>query len=88
MDTDRVISCASCGSEISPKVPEYFIEIESFRLMNERGEQIPRRGSHEYHEMMERLAPEIHEAYFHNQELYDGNHLWCPSCGCRLVRPE
>ena len=85
MAADDVFTCSSCGAEITPEVPDYFIELESFRLMNEREEKMPRRGSKDYHDMMKRLLPEIREAYFRNREMYDHGHLWCPACGNRLA---
>jgi hypothetical protein len=77
-------SCACCGAEIPVEVPEYYIEIQSFRLMSERIEKVPRRGSKEYHDEMEKLLPEIRQGYFQNPEMYNQGHLWCPVCGSRL----
>jgi hypothetical protein len=84
MSADRTLTCAYCGAEISPEVPEYFIELESFRLISESEGKTPRRGSREYREAMEKLTPDIREAYYKNIELYDHGHLWCPVCGGRL----
>jgi hypothetical protein len=81
---DSVIKCVCCGVSVAPEVPEYFIELECFRLMTELSGQIPRRGSPEYHDVMEKLRPEISASYFRNMELYDRGHLWCPMCGSRL----
>jgi hypothetical protein len=72
---------------VRSEVPEYFIEIECHRLIRERENEVPRRGSKRYHEAMERLRPEASEAYFQNHALYDGGHLWCPECGARLGEP-
>lgn len=88
MPAGHTIICASCGAEIAPDVPEYFIELECFRLIRQRGEEVPRRGSRKYHEAIESLTPEIREAYFKNREMYDGRHLWCPKCGYRLRGPD
>jgi len=84
MSLEREIMCGSCGARVSRAVPEYFVELECFRFMADRQETIPRRGSNEYHEAMEKLLPEIREAYFNNPEMYDKGHLWCSVCGCRL----
>jgi hypothetical protein len=86
MSGDRIFACACCGAEIAPEVPKYFVELECLRLIREREEKVPRRGSKEYHDAMERLLPEIQQAYFGNQEMYDHGHLWCPECGRRLDR--
>lgn len=77
--------CECCGTEISPQAPEFYVELECFRLISERGEYVPRRGSSEYHEAMERLRPKIGESYFRNQQMYDHGHLWCPVCGCKMT---
>ncbi len=84
MSLGREITCGSCGAEVSREIPEYFVELECFRLMADRQEKMPRRGSNEYHKAMDTLLPEIREAYFNNSEMYDKGHLWCSSCGCRL----
>ena len=84
MSLEREITCGSCGAKVSREVPEYFVELECFRLMADRQEEIPRRGSNEYHKAMEKLMPEIREAYFNNPGMYDKGHLWCSACGCRL----
>jgi DNA-directed RNA polymerase subunit RPC12/RpoP len=81
---ERTYTCAHCGAEVSPEVPEYFIELECFRIIDEREGETPRRGSSEYQEAMEKLSPEIKAAYFKNPEMYDNGHLWCPMCGGRL----
>ncbi|UCD58795.1 MAG: hypothetical protein JSV16_06730 [Candidatus Hydrogenedentota bacterium] len=86
MSADHVFTCACCGSEIGAEVPEYYIELECFRLMSEREERLPRRGSREYHEAMDRLLPEIRQAYFEDREMFEQGHLWCPVCGSRLSR--
>ena len=85
MPGERVSACSCCGARIETQVPEYYIELECFRLLNQQGREIPRRGSREYHEAMDRLLPEIQEAYFRNREMYDNGHLWCPTCGSRLT---
>ena len=85
MPTEKPSACAICGAETTADVPEYFIELECFRLMEERTGKVPRRGSKDYHEAIERLLPEIRESYFRNRRMYDGGHLWCPLCGCRLT---
>jgi DNA-directed RNA polymerase subunit RPC12/RpoP len=87
MVADQTPKCASCSAQISAEVPEYYVELESFRLMSERIEKLPRRGSKEYHEAMERLMPQIHRGYFQNPEMYDTGHRWCPVCGSRLMQP-
>ena len=84
MSAENDLICRSCGAEVAPDVPEYYIEIECFRLIKERGEKTPRRGSNEYQESIERFMPEIRVKYFKNKEMYDGGHLWCPACGTRL----
>ena len=88
MCSEHVITCASCGAEISCDVPEYFIELECFRIISEREEEIPRRGSKQYHEAMDKLSSDVREAYFQNREMYDQGHLWCPVCGGRLGKPQ
>ncbi len=85
MSPEQKLVCALCGAEISPEVPEYFIELECFRIMSERGEQVPRRGSKDYHDAMEKLLPNIREAYYKNPQMYDHGHVWCPVCGGRLT---
>lgn len=85
MSPDHKLACAFCGVEISPEVPEYFIELECFRLISESGGETPRRGSKDYHESIEKLSPQVREAYFQNREMYDDGHLWCPACGSRLI---
>ena len=80
----REVKCACCGASVTPDVPEYFVEIESFRLMSERGQDIPRRGSQKYHHAMEHLRAEVRASYFENIELYNRGHLWCPHCGSRI----
>jgi len=80
---DDLMKCACCGVKISPEVPDYYIELECFRMISEQG-PAPRRGSREYHDAMERLVPEIRAAYFQNRDMYDRGHLWCPNCGSRL----
>ena len=85
MPAEKPPVCAACAAEITTDVPEYFIELECFRLLDEREEKVPRRGSKEYHEVIERLLPEIRESYFRNRRMYDEGHLWCPSCGFRLA---
>ena len=84
MASDVNPTCSFCGAKIVPQVPEYYMELECFRLMSTRLETVPRRGSREYHEVMQALAPEVHEAYFQNREMYDRGHLWCSVCGGRL----
>jgi hypothetical protein len=84
----EAVRCACCGEAVRPEVPEYFIEIESFRLMAERNLQMPRRGSKEYHSALEKLRPEVQALYFCNQGLYNRGHLWCPKCGSRLASPR
>ncbi|RJP17792.1 MAG: hypothetical protein C4520_15595 [Candidatus Abyssobacteria bacterium SURF_5] len=79
------VQCGCCGALVAPEVPQYFFEIECFRLLAERNREIPRRGSREYHEAMEELRPEITTSYYHNAELYRNGHLWCPVCGSRLT---
>ena len=88
MSAGHTLVCPACGSDITPDVPEYFIELECFRLIQRRGAKAPRRGSAEYHEAIEKLSPEIRETYFKNREMYDEGHLWCPKCGCRLKGSE
>ena len=85
MSVNRNFTCSLCGAAISPEVPEYFIELECFRIISERGGDVPRRGSMDYHEAMEQLSPEIKEAYYRNREMFDHGHLWCPVCGGRLI---
>ena len=82
---NRNFICSLCGAEVSSEVPEFFIELECFRIISECEGEIPRRGSKEYHESMERLSPGIKEAYYANREMFDHGHLWCPVCGGRLV---
>ncbi len=84
MRADNIMVCNSCGVEMKPDVPEYFVELECFRIINGRGKEMPRRGSREYHEASEKLLPEIRAAYFKNRKMYDDGHLWCPACGARL----
>ena len=60
MSADRIPTCACCGAEIAPEVPRFFIELESFRLMNEHDAKVPRRGSKEYHEAMEKSLEHDH----------------------------
>ena len=84
MSSEPVIVCPSCGAEVSREAPEYYVELECFRIIAEQGQDVPRRGSEEYHEAIERLLPKIREEYFKNREMYDGGHLWCPACGARL----
>ena len=84
MTVEDAIACQSCGVEIPSDVPEYYIELERYRIIKARGEKPPRRGSKEYHEATEGLMPEIKARYFKNKEMYDGGHLWCPGCGTRL----
>ncbi len=85
---EGTIRCACCGALVSPEVPEYYIEIESFRLLSERGVSMARRGSREYHDAMEKVRSEVVASYFHNLELYDRGHLWCPTCGSKLFSSE
>lgn len=85
MSGDTAKVCQSCGAQITQEAPEYFIELECYRLINERRGTVPRRGSREYHDAMEKLVPEIRESYFNNRQMYDHGHLWCPVCGSRLV---
>jgi hypothetical protein len=84
----EAVRCVCCGELVQPEVPEYFIEIESFRLMAERNLRMPRRGSKEYHSALEKLRSEVQALYFGNRELYDQGHLWCPRCGSRLPPPR
>lgn len=81
---ENAIVCRSCGMEVTRDVPEYYIELECFRIIKARGEEAPRRGSKEYHEAIEQIMPKIKAKYFKNKEMYDGGHLWCPACGTRL----
>jgi len=82
--TKPTINCPSCGAEITSDVPEYYVELECFRMISERGQDTPRRGSKEYHEAIEKLLPQVRKKYFENIELYDQGHRWCPKCGMRL----
>jgi hypothetical protein len=84
MTAEPTIVCASCGAEVTSEVPEYYIELECFRMIRERGEDVPRRGSDAYHEAIENLSPEIKKKYFENSEMYNEGHRWCPKCGIRL----
>jgi len=84
MPAELPIVCAACGTEVAPDVPEYYVELECFRIISEREDKTPRRGSKEYHEAFEKLAPEVREAYFKNREMYDEGYRWCPVCGTRL----
>ena len=84
MPDNRNFICSLCGAEISPDVPEFFIELECFRIIREREGDIPRRGSKDYHEAMKQLSPKIKEEYYKNREMFDHGHLWCPVCGARL----
>ena len=84
-----VVSICGCRGELVPAdVPEYCVELECYRLLREREQKVPCRGSREYHEVMERLSAEIHRNYFQNPSMYDHGHLWCPMCGCRLGHQE
>ncbi len=85
MSRGTLKNCACCGAQITPQVPEYFVELECFRLLNERKGSVPRRGSKEYHDAMEEFLPEIQESYYRNREMYDNGHLWCPVCGSKLA---
>ena len=85
MPESETVRCGCCSASVTPQVPEYYAEIESFRLMAERNESVPRRGSAKYHDAMERLRPEAQASYFQNHELYDRGHLWCPMCGNKLI---
>jgi ribosomal protein L32 len=82
------LKCACCGVFVTPEVPEYFVEIESFRLMAERNQSVPRRGSREYHDAIDKLRAEVSASYFLNCELYEHGHRWCPRCGSRLTSEE
>lgn len=84
MTAEPTIVCASCGAEVTSQVPEYYIELECFRKIREHGKSVPRRGSKEYHEAIEKLLPEIRKKYFESSEMYDEGHRWCPKCGIRL----
>lgn len=88
MTAERTIICLSCSAEITSEVPEYYIELECFRMISERGEEVPRRGSKDYHEAFERLLPEIKKKYFENSEMYEEGHRWCPKCGIRLGKEK
>lgn len=81
---DHKIVCAACGAEVAADVPAYYIELECFRMISERGEDVPRRGSKAYHEAIENLLPDIKKKYFESTEMYDEGHRWCPTCGARL----
>ncbi len=84
MSSRRSRTCPVCGAEIAGEVPGYYIEIESYRRISEFGEKIPRRGSKEYHEAMDKLRSEIEDAYYKDGEMYDNDHLWCSVCGSRM----
>ena len=41
MAAERTIACSACGTEVAPEVPEYYIELECFRIISERGKDAP-----------------------------------------------
>ena len=84
MSSEHDIVCGACGTQITPEAPEYYVELECFRLISEREDRVPRRGSKEYHEAAEKFSPEVKVEYFKNRKMYSGGHLWCPECGFRL----
>jgi len=84
MPSGKMTVCDCCGAQISPDVPAYFIELECYRLLSERGQPVPRRGSTEYHTAMETLSADIRHSYFQNPRMYNRGHLWCPVCGDKL----
>jgi predicted RNA-binding Zn-ribbon protein involved in translation (DUF1610 family) len=88
MTAEPTIVCASCGAEISSEVPEYYVELECFRIIRERGKDVPRRGSKKYHEVFNELLPQIKKRYLENSEMYDEGHRWCPKCGIRLCKDK
>ena len=81
MSAGHTFTCAHCGAEVLPEVPEYFIELECFRIIQAREEKIPRRGSKEYHETMERWRRQYratNAAYPIRRKRFLAERAFCP----------